>query len=193
MREHVSTKSSKRRMYQRNGDGEQSWLPLWWQKPWLYSCCLHNFSLVKEFLQYLWQCYSPSTPFPSVQSHLCSFLPLPLHPVHWELPPGQKWVPCSVMPPWMPALVLPSWSNWTSQAWDGNSREWLFRLAGCRNFSNIPEKERRDVNKQKHLQGEANYVICVQLQQFLNSSCMAEWIPSHFLTFTFFMLFLIIS
>lgn len=55
---------------------------------------------------------SPSTPFPSVQSHLWFFLPLPLHlVVHWEVPPGpavcvRKWVPCSVMPPWMPALNM---------------------------------------------------------------------------------------
>lgn len=183
MREHVSTKLSKRRKYPRDRDGEESCLPPWWQKPWLYSCSFCCFSLVKEFLQYLqWCCFSLS-PI-SISTIPALSLPTPLHSVHWNFPP----VPVICV-----GRVLPVAHPRTALLANFNSREQLFHLAGCRIFSSNPEKERHDVNTSNVYKGanDVTDVTRMQLQQFLNSNCMDE-LPSHFLTVTFSMPFLII-
>lgn len=191
MREHVSTKFRKRIKHPR--DSDESCLPLWWQKSWLYSCCFHSFSLVKEFLQYLWWCCFSLSPISISTIPAPFFLPTSLHPVHWKFPPVpvicvEKQVPCAVRDAALdtsPGAGIPE-----QPLANFSSRARLFHLADYRIFSNNPEKERCGANKQNIYRG-ANDGTCVQLRQFLNSSCMAEH-PSHFLTVTFSMPFLII-
>lgn len=150
MREHVSTELSKRRKYPRDSDGRlfntlvaKSLIIFL-----LFSLFLFSWRVFTVFMMVLF------LPFPHFHQYNPSsfFSSYPIAPSALKVPTcasnlfGEASAPCCLWrcPGCQPRCRYPR----TTPLANFNSRERLFHLAGCRIFSNNPEKERCDVSKQ---------------------------------------------